>query len=455
MICFHRVFRVAARVLAAFAVIQGPSALAGVNSWSSAGPLPAEVFSLAANPDGVPPSLYAAVYGNSGGGVFRSVNRGISWVPANLSISITALASGSAGTAYAGSFNNADFKTADGGASWQQMRPQHSSSAVIFIKIDPRHPSTLYLSAAGTIVNVGSPGGDLLRSGDGGLTWSSIHNGLTFGVVRDLAIDSQNPATLHAVKASGYYRSQDSGGTWTRLPNGLPAMEVTTLALDPVAPTTIYAGAASGVFKSLDGGNTFSRVGTGLPATPVTSLAIDPAVPSRLFAGTRGSGVYATADGGESWSAFNTGLANLNVTTLTIEPSGEFLHAGTLAGVFDYQFVSDPQTLVLNSVHPFRVRLAARDQRTGGTGVGLAIQQSDLFGYFSVPELTFNPENPEVFVKIIDGRALSGSFWVFYGGLTDLEYTLTVTEEATGRIRTYFKPAGSACGGFDTMAFGP
>ena len=54
---------------------------------------------------------------------------------------------------------------------------------------------------------------------------------------------------------------------------------------------------------------------------------------------------------------------------------------------------------------------------------------------------------------MLDGTAINGRYWVFYGGLTDLEYTLTVTESGTGRVRTYTKPAGSACGGFDTEGF--
>jgi hypothetical protein len=114
---------------------------------------------------------------------------------------------------------------------------------------------------------------------------------------------------------------------------------------------------------------------------------------------------------------------------------------------------SDPGSLCLNAAHAFWVSLSARDQRTGRKGNGLAIPNSDVFGYFSIPDITQNPQNPEVFVKILDGRAVNGSFWVFYSGLTDLEYTVTVQELDTGRVRSYVKPAGSACGGFDVTAF--
>ena len=44
-------------------------------------------------------------------------------------------------------------------------------------------------------------------------------------------------------------------------------------------------------------------------------------------------------------------------------------------------------------------------------------------------------------------------FWFFWGGLTDVEYTITVTDAQTGASRSYHHPAGSASGGFDTGAF--
>ncbi|MCA1582091.1 MAG: hypothetical protein LC796_12030 [Acidobacteria bacterium] len=111
-------------------------------------------------------------------------------------------------------------------------------------------------------------------------------------------------------------------------------------------------------------------------------------------------------------------------------------------------------TLVLSAGHPFTITLTARDPRTGTTGTGLAIPENDIFGFFSIPAITGNSSNPEVFVKIIDGRALNNAYWVFYNGLTDLEYTLTVRENATGRTKVYLKPAGNtACGAQDTSAF--
>ena len=110
--------------------------------------------------------------------------------------------------------------------------------------------------------------------------------------------------------------------------------------------------------------------------------------------------------------------------------------------------------LVLNQSHSFTVSVVATDQHHGNaTGAGVALPQTDTFGYFSLPTLTQNPSNPEVFVKVLDGRGINGSFWIFYGHLTDLIYDLTVTDNVTNISKTYHKDAGNQPGGFDTESF--
>ena len=111
-------------------------------------------------------------------------------------------------------------------------------------------------------------------------------------------------------------------------------------------------------------------------------------------------------------------------------------------------------TLVLNQSHSFNISVVATNQHDNNkTGAGVALPQTDTFGYFSLPTLTDNPSNPEVFVKVLDGRPINGSFWIFYGHLTDLIYDLTVTDNVTGITKTYHKDAGNEAGGFDTVSF--
>ena len=64
----------------------------------------------------------------------------------------------------------------------------------------------------------------------------------------------------------------------------------------------------------------------------------------------------------------------------------------------------------------------------------------------------FSSSNIELAVKVLDGRALNGKFWFLYGGLSDVEYTITVTDTVTGSVRTYRNEAGSICGRIDIEA---
>jgi hypothetical protein len=97
----------------------------------------------------------------------------------------------------------------------------------------------------------------------------------------------------------------------------------------------------------------------------------------------------------------------------------------------------------------YRVSVDWHDLRSGDTGAGRAIPASDNTGYFWF----FLDGNVELVVKVIDGAPVNGHRWVFYGGLTDVEYTLHVTELATGITRNYHHAAGDLCGGSDTKAF--
>ncbi len=64
----------------------------------------------------------------------------------------------------------------------------------------------------------------------------------------------------------------------------------------------------------------------------------------------------------------------------------------------------------------------------------------------------FSPTNVELATKLLDGRSQNGKFWFFYGGLSDVEYTVTLTDTVTGESRAYRNEAGSLCGGIDINA---
>ncbi len=96
-----------------------------------------------------------------------------------------------------------------------------------------------------------------------------------------------------------------------------------------------------------------------------------------------------------------------------------------------------------------RVEVFWQDQHNGGSGTGKAVAGTDKTGFFWF----FNPSNVELVVKALDGTTVNGHLWVFYGALSDVEYTIAVTDTATGEVANYHNPPGEICGDADTEAF--
>ncbi len=106
-------------------------------------------------------------------------------------------------------------------------------------------------------------------------------------------------------------------------------------------------------------------------------------------------------------------------------------------------------TLCLND-NRFSVAVSWRVPDQGRSGDGTSVPLSGDTGLFWF----FDASNIELVVKVLDGTGVNGSYWVFYAGLSDVEYTITVTDMKTGRVKTYDNQSGSLASVADTSAFG-
>lgn len=111
-----------------------------------------------------------------------------------------------------------------------------------------------------------------------------------------------------------------------------------------------------------------------------------------------------------------------------------------------------PSTLCLQS-NRFKITLSARDPRSGNTDSGFVMNATDVFGYYAFPILASNQTDPQIFVKVLDGRPVNNKWWVFYASLTDVEFTLTVTDTQTGSVKTYSQAPYTQKSASDTGAF--
>jgi hypothetical protein len=109
---------------------------------------------------------------------------------------------------------------------------------------------------------------------------------------------------------------------------------------------------------------------------------------------------------------------------------------------------ADATTLCVNAAR-FQVRVDWRVPSQGTSGVGRAVPLTSDTGYFWF----FSANNVELVLKVVDGRAFNGFFWVFYGALSDVEYTITVTDTVSGAVKTYTNPQGRLASVADVIAF--
>ncbi len=231
----------------------------------------------------------------------------------------------SATTVYAGTAEGGVWKTLDGGANWLPLTDAQQSLAIGSLTLDPSNPDTIYAGTGeANFTNDAYFGSGIMKSTDGGLTWTilgqDVFTGLSIGAV---AVSPSNSLVLVAGADSGIYTSLDGGITWSNSVAGVVAG--TAVAFNPADGNQVWAGVypASGsnaIYRSTDGGVTWTAVGGApFPQSGIgrVAIAIAPSNPQIMYVGIGGQsfvstltgdmlGVFVSNDGGNSWSASST-----------------------------------------------------------------------------------------------------------------------------------------------------
>ncbi len=197
---------------------------------------------------------------------------------------------------YQGSAGGGLWRSIDGGNTWIPLTDQQSSLGTgkpTAISLDPNNPNTIYLGTSQEsergVDQIQNLSKGILKSTDGGGSWIVLGSGYPAGNtgnatnfygddVNSIIVEPTNSSILYLGALSGLYRSTNGGVNWTRGNGSGVFGNVRSLSLDPSSPPgsrILYAGISGlGVVRSSDGGHTWTSILT--TATPAVSAAMPP-----------------------------------------------------------------------------------------------------------------------------------------------------------------------------------
>lgn len=210
------------------------------------------------------------------------------------------------------------------------------------LQVDPAWPTVPRLYVA-------TQDGGILRTTNGGSSWTEINNGIEATNVRALAthpLDTDSSAIVLAgygdasTTTHPVYKSPDNGATWAPSHTGLNAEQIRGLAIDPTTvdnnpftsePFTVYAAGYSlpipdesamdaGLYKSIDAGANWTTIDTGIAlvdGVPTMGIARAIVVDPRSCAAPPPSGPCPIGGGPlQTLYAIGSGRANLSAPGL-------------------------------------------------------------------------------------------------------------------------------------------
>ncbi len=227
----------------------------------------------------------------------------------------------------------------NGGVSplaWTQRGPDNVAGRARSIAIDPGNSQRIW---------VGAVSGGLWKSENGGATWALIDDWWSNLSVGCVTLDPQNADVIyvgtgegfyslahlersvsHFVRGAGVLKSTDGGVSWTQLPNTATWQHTTRIAISPANSNLLLASRRpGGIARSTDGGQTWNDVTNGIVIDQFSwQVLFDPNDGTRAVAhlapgSVASHGVITSIDAGLTWQSAASGLASVAGESSRIE----------------------------------------------------------------------------------------------------------------------------------------
>ena len=188
------------------------------------------------------------------------------------------------------------YKSEDRGDNWSPTSTNYVDGAnmIIDMALSENDPDRIFVATSPNPFGV-ITSAKLLRSDNGGISWSVVSQSLPNRIIKDIAIDPEDDDIVY-VSFSGFgsahlAKSEDAGDSWILI-DGLPDVPTNSIFIDPLKTSHVYVANDLGVYFSKDGGESWRLFSEGLPdATMAFNLSYSESN-RKIRLATHGRGVY-------------------------------------------------------------------------------------------------------------------------------------------------------------------
>ncbi len=289
------------------------------------------------------------------GGVYKSVNKGTSWLQkvlipttsgrarsiATLDVLSMAIDPSDNKAIYIGTLLNGLFFTYDGADDWQ-VASTLGKLSIRALAVDPAVKCIIYASADNKVyksddcsrtwsqvyfdndlkvtintiavdnynsnnVYIGTSRGEIIKSSDKGISWQTLQR--FDDDVERIQINQKDTRVIFVgTTGKGVHRSLDTGRSWVDLTEKLKEFKDSTKFRDLVLAQSdsnlIFLATSYGLLKSSDNGNNWSKIELITPEKEATinSLAVNPKNANEIYYVTNTT-FYRSLDGGQNWTS--------------------------------------------------------------------------------------------------------------------------------------------------------